>query len=58
MLSLNLGLFVSTKFKKSYFLKWGSPQQTAVMAVPLTSQHPLETTHVLVSSSALFTNNI
>ena len=47
MLSLNLGLFVLTMFKKSYF-----------MAVPLTSQHPLEKAHVLASSSATFTNNI
>jgi hypothetical protein len=28
--------------KKSYFLQWGCPPLTAFMAVPLTSQHPLE----------------
>jgi hypothetical protein len=29
-------------FKKSYFVKWDSPPQTAYTAVPLTSQHPLK----------------
>ena len=38
MISLNLnGIFVLTMFKKSHFLKWGSPPQTAFMAVPLTT---------------------
>ena len=45
-------------FKKSYFPEWGSPPLTAFTAVPLTSQHPLEKAHVVVSSSAPFTNNI
>ena len=35
-----------------------SPPQTASTAVPLTSQHPLEKAHVVVSSFPLFTNNI
>jgi hypothetical protein len=44
MFSLNLnGIFVLTMFKKSYFLKWGSPRQTAFMAVPLTSTTNLST---------------
>ena len=43
MFSLNLnGIFVFTMFKKSYFVKWDSPQQTEYTAVPLTSQHPLK----------------
>ena len=43
MFSLNLnGTFVLTMSKKSYFLQWGCPPQTAFTAVPLTSQHPLE----------------
>ena len=45
-------------FKKSYFLKWDSPPQTAFTAVQLTSQHPLERPHVVASSSAPFTNNM
>ena len=59
MISLNLnGICVLTMFKKSYFLKWGSPPQTAFSDVPLTSQHPLEKAHVVAPSSAPFTNNI
>ena len=59
MFSLNLnGIFVLTMFKKSYFLKWGSPPQTAFTDVPLTSQHPLEKAHVVASSSDPFPNNI
>jgi len=59
MFSLNLNrIFVLTMFKKSYYLNWGSPPQTAFTAVPLISQHPLEKAHVVVSSSAPFTNNI
>ena len=59
MFSLNLnGKCALTMFKKSYFLKWGSPPQTAFTDVPLTSQHPLEKAHVVASSSAPFTNNI
>jgi hypothetical protein len=58
MFSLNLyGTFVLTMSKKSYFIKLGSPLQTALKAVSLTLQHPLEKTHVLASSSASFTNN-
>ena len=58
MLSLNLNvIFVLTMFIKSYFLKWDSPPQTTFTAVPLTSQYPLEKTHVVASSSAPFTNN-
>ena len=39
MFSLNLnGIFLLTMFKKSYFLKWDSPPQTAYTAVPLTTQ--------------------
>jgi hypothetical protein len=44
-------------FKKSYFLKWGSPPQTAFSDVPLTSQHPLEKAHVVAPSSAPFTKH-
>jgi hypothetical protein len=45
MFSLNRnGIFVLTMFKKSYFLKWGSPPQTSFTAVPLTSQHPKSST--------------
>ena len=59
MFSLNLnGIFVLTMSKNSYFLKWGSPPQTAFTAVPLTLQHPLEKAHVVASSSAPFTNKI
>jgi len=40
MFSLNLnGIFVLTML--SYFLKWGSPPQTAFTTVPLTLQHHL-----------------
>ena len=45
-------------FKKSYFLKWGSPPQAAFTAVPLTSQHTLGKAHVVASSSTPFTNSI
>jgi hypothetical protein len=56
MFSLNLnGIFVLTMFKKSYFLKWHSPPQTAF---PLTLQHSLEKADVVASSSAPCTSNI
>ena len=58
MFSLNNGIFVLTMLKKSYFLKWGSPPQTAFTTVPLILQHPLVITNVVASSSAPFTNNI
>ena len=59
MFSLNLnGTLVLTMFKKSYFPERGSPPITAFMAVPLTSQHPLEKAHVVASSSSPITNNI
>ena len=59
MFSLNLnGIFVLTMFEKSYFPEWGSPPLTAFTAVPLTSQHPLEKTHVVASSFSPITNNI
>jgi hypothetical protein len=54
----NCGTFVLTMFKKSYFLEWGSPPLTVFMAVPLTSQHPLEKAHVVASSSSPIANNI
>ena len=60
MFSLNLnGTFVlTTMFKKSYFPEWDNPPLTAFTAVPLTSQHPHEKAHVVVSLSSLITNNI
>ena len=58
MFSFNLnGILVLTVFKKSYFLKWDSPSQTASTAVLLTSQHPLEKAHAVASLSAPLTNN-
>ena len=60
MFSLNLNetFVLTTMFKKSYFPEWGNPPLTAFTAVPLTSQHPLEKAHVVVSLSSLITNNI
>ena len=59
MPSLNLnGIFVLTISKKSYFLEWGGPPLTAVTAVPLTSQHPLEKAHAVASLSSPITNSI
>ena len=48
MFSLNLnGIFVLTMSKKSHFLIWDSPPQTAFSAVPLTSQQPTGKIHAV-----------
>ena len=57
MFSLYLnGILVLTMLTKLYFLELYP--LTTFTAVPLTSQHSLEKTHVVASSSAPITNNI
>ena len=55
MFSLNRnGKFVSTMFKKSYFLKWSSPPQMAFTAVPLKSPFDSSIFKALYLKSTLF----